>query len=634
VFFRAQGGQLNQDGYVTRGTQELGGGEETVGRLQLAFEPNDNLRITLGYSTADTESDGNPQDIETFDMNPNLNFEGQRADWVSDFIEAAGGAPLNANNDSRIVLDDFTLPGWCFVDDGNPDWDPACEQSNDSEYDQFDVNVHWRINDTWSLTSITGLSDFSSTGLTDSVLLNTRVEPSNVKSDVTYEEVQLNATFGDGRFELVTGVSYFQEDSSSFGALLERRGTSAYNPAGGIANGNGVAVGSGPNGLFITGNTLFEQDATSYGVFANLTWNITDRLALTPGVRASQDEKKIRDTEFASNDFVPAPGTTSTTVTPSRTWNDTDYRLTLAYDITDMHMVYVTSSKAFRAGAYNYAILDNLTGAAQDALFASGVVNPFVTPESVENAEIGMRTEWLDRRLRVNLTYFDMKYSDRQAPVQVLDPSTPVGFRIVVQNTGDVDLDGYELEGQLGVTDNFGIDFSAGLVDSKVADVCANNGDFLFPGPVEDSYSLGAHWAVPMESRGALSFSLNYAWTGKQQTHPGGTATPCFTAAGAPNLTPTFFFDSRYELPDYGLLNGRVQYAAVDGKWSLALFGNNLTDEVYASYASRAGGGFWDGVNMQGVGAPLRSMRGVTRGRPREFGLTFQYNFGRAAAAK
>ena len=66
----------------------------------------------------------------------------------------------------------------------------------------------------------------------------------------------------------------------------------------------------------------------------------------------------------------------------------------------------------------------------------------------------------------------------------------------------------------------------------------------------------------------------------------------------------------------------------------MALFGNNLTDEVYASYASRAGGGFWDGVNMQGVGAPLRSLRGVTRGSPREFGLTFQYNFGRAAAAK
>jgi iron complex outermembrane receptor protein len=266
------------------------------------------------------------------------------------------------------------------------------------------------------------------------------------------------------------------------------------------------------------------------------------------------------------------------------------------------------------------------------AAFAAGLTNPFVDPESVENAEVGMRTEWLDGRLRVNLTYFDMTYSDRQAPVQVLDPTTPVGFRIVIQNTGDVALDGFELEGEIAATDNFTIDFSAGVVDSKVADVCANNGDFLFPGPVEDSYSLGGRWLKPLQSGNNLTFSLAYAWTGEQQTHPGGTAfSPCFTVTGAPNAAPSFFFDSRYELPDYALLNGRVRYSGGGGKWDLTLFGNNLTDEVYSSYASRAGGGFWDGVNMAGVGAPLRSMRGATRGRPREYGVTFQYNFGGVA---
>jgi iron complex outermembrane receptor protein len=632
VFLRAHGGSLSQDGYVTRGSQELGGSEDKIGRLQVAFEPSETFRISVGLSRADTESDGNPQDIETFDMNPNLNFEGQRADWLSDFLEAAGQAPLDANNDSRIVLDDFTLPGWCFVDDGDPDWDPACEVVNNSEYSQLDVHVGWQINDTWSLTSTTGLSDFESAGLVDSVLLNTRVEPTNVKSDVTYQEVQLNASFGDGRFELVTGFSYFQEDSSSFGALLERRGTSIYTPGGGVANLNGVAVGSGPAGLFRTGDTIFAQDATSYGLFANVTWSITDRLALTPGVRFAWDEKRISDTEFASNDFVPAPNTTSTTVTPENEWDDVDYRLTADYDITDNHMVYATASKAFRAGAYSYTIGDNTTGAVQMAAFAAGVTDPFVDPESVENAEVGMRTEWLDGRLRVNLTYFDMTYSDRQAPVQVLDPSTPVGFRIVIQNTGDVDLDGFELEGEIAATDNVTIDFSAGLVDSHIADVCANNGDFLFPGPVEDSYSLGGRWRMPLQSGSDLTFSLAYAWTCKQQTHPGGTAfTPCFTVTGAPNAAPSFFFDSRYELPDYGLLNARVRYTGGGGKWDLTLFGNNLTDEVYSNYASRAGGGFWDGVNMAGVGAPLRSMRGATRGRPREYGVTFQYNFGGVA---
>ena len=101
----------------------------------------------------------------------------------------------------------------------------------------------------------------------------------------------------------------------------------------------------------------------------------------------------------------------------------------------------------------------------------------------------------------MNLTYFDMAYTDRQGPIQIPDPSLPTGFRIQLVNTGDVDLSGYELEGQIAATDNFMIDFSAGLVDSTLYDPCANNGDFLFPGPVEDSYSLGGRWTMPLRAR-------------------------------------------------------------------------------------------------------------------------------------
>jgi iron complex outermembrane receptor protein len=260
---------------------------------------------------------------------------------------------------------------------------------------------------------------------------------------------------------------------------------------------------------------------------------------------------------------------------------------------------------------------------------------PFIPPESVENREIGWRSEWADGRVRFNLTYFDMDYSDRQAPVQQLDATTPTGFVIVLVDSGDVFLDGFELDGQIAATENFAIDFSAGIVDSSLADVCANNGDFLFPGPVEESYTIGGRWAQSLNSGADLTYSLNYAWVGEQETHPGGTATPCFNAAtGLPNPVPGWFFDSRYTLPDYGLWNGRVRYTSSDGKWGLTLFGNNLTDEVYANYATRFGGGFWDGVNMAGVGAPLRSALGDTRGRPREYGVTFQYNFGAGAVAR
>jgi iron complex outermembrane receptor protein len=629
VFFRVQGGSLSQDGYVTRGTQELGGMEDVIGRMQLAFEPSDDFTVTFGIASTESESDGTPSDMTTFDMAPDLNYEGANADWVSDFLALAGQPRLEIN-DPRIVLDDYTMPGWCFVEDADPDWDAACEQRNNSKYTQFDINLQWELNDVWSLTSITGLSDFESAGLSDSIGLGTTSAPTNVESDVTYQELQLNASIADGRVELVTGISYFQEDSLSYGFGQERRGTSTFAPQ--AANGNAVAIGLNPNGTFRTGDNRFTQDSESYGLFANLTWNITDRLALTPGARWASDEKSVTDTSNVSNNFTPAPGTTSTTITTSKDWEDVDWRLTLDFDVTENHMLYATASKANRAGAYSYTI-PSWTAAnnATSENLTAGLVNnpPFVSPETVENNEIGMRTEWIDGRLRVNLTYFDMEYTNRQAAVAQSVPITQAaaGFIIVTTNTGDVSLDGFELEGQFAATENFTIDFSAGTLNYTLHDICANNGDFLFPGPADDSYALGATFFQDLRSGSNLTYSLNYGWTGKQQTHPGGTENPVSKGC-LPSVAN--FLDSRYQLEDYGLLNGRVRYTSAGGKWALTLFGNNLTDEVYGNYASRFGGGFWDSGNPASspLAAPPRSALSITRGRPREYGVTFQYNFG------
>jgi iron complex outermembrane receptor protein len=628
IFFRAQGGSLSQDGYVTRGTQELGGTEDVIGRLQLAVEPNDDLRVTFGLSSTESESDGTPSDLATFDMAPDLNFQGQNADWVSDFL-AAAGQPRLAIGDSRVVRDDYAMTDWCFVDDADPDWDPACEQRNNSKYAQFDTNVQWQLNDVWALTSITGLSDFESAGLSDSIGLGTTSAPTNVESEVVYQELQLNAALAGGRIELVTGLSYFQEDSLSYGFGQERRGTSDIVTQ--EARGDTVLVGLNPNGTFRTGDTRFTQDSESYGVFANMTWNITDRLALTPGVRWAWDEKSVTDRSNASNNFTPAPGTTFTAISTSQEWDDVDWRLTADFDITENHMVYATASKAFRAGAYSYTIPSwtAANNATSDNLTAGlAVTPPFLDPEEVENHEIGMRTEWLGGKLRVNLTYFDMDYTNRQAAVPLTVPPSQAaaGFIIITQNTGDVSLDGFELEGQFAATENFMLDFSAGALDYTLHNICANNGDFLFPGPVDDSYSLGATFFNDLSSGSNLTFSLAYGWTGKQQTHPGGIVDPvskgCAPGAGAN------FLDSRYELSDYGLLNGRVRYTSAGGQWALTLFGNNLTDESYGNYASRFGGGFWDAGAPAAISGPPRSALSITRGRPREYGVTFQYNFG------
>jgi iron complex outermembrane receptor protein len=632
MFFRVQGGSLRQDGYVRRGSQELGGSEETLASVRLLLEPSTALRITFGLSAMDSEAGGTPEDVEMFDMKPNLDYEGNRADWLSDYLQAAGQARITPDNDSRIVLDDFATPSWCFLDDANPDWDTLCETTNGATYEQFDANVSLDVNDTWTFTSLTGLSAFEAYSSVGGWLGGT-VTNDHEESDVEYQELQLNATFD--RFDLVTGISYFREDRLQGGIpSYQRQGSSTFTPQ--AANGNTVAAGGlGPNGLFVTGTESTFQDAWSGGVFANLTWHIKDRLNFTPGIRWAHDWKEVTQTRDLANDFIPFGGLSSETVHAEDDWNSTDYRLTLDYRVADNLMVYVTSSEAHRAGAYSYSPRTEAgqsvaSGEAQTAAIASGLLPAFTSPEKVHNDEIGARTTWLDGRLRVNLTYFDMAYTDRQGFIQVPDPV--LGLRRQLVTTGDVDLSGYELEGQIAATNNLMIDFSAGSLDSTVKDPCANNGDFLSPGAPEDSYSLGGRLRLPLQRGADLTLGLSYAHTGPQQTIQGGTSLACFNpVTGAPNPVPNWGFDTRYELPEYALVNGRVRYTSASGNWELTVFGNNLTDEVYGSYGGRSGGAVWDAANPTaggGIAAPERSSVQVTRGRPREYGVTFQYNFG------
>jgi iron complex outermembrane receptor protein len=630
VFLRVHGGSLHQDGYVRRGSQERGGSEDTLASLKLLLEPSTALRMTFGLSATASEAVGSPEDLETFDMNPNLDYQGARADWLSDFLQAAGQPRITPDNDSRIVLDDFTTPSWCFLDDANPDWDTLCEQINESTYEQFDANVSLDLNDRWTFASLTGLSAFESNGSIDQLQLGMNTLNHHQESDVAYQELQLNAAFE--RFNLVTGITYFRQDVLWETPSYERWGSSTF-PA--TAAGDTVAPGGlGPNGLFVTFNSRTMQDARSIGVFANLTWQITDRLNFTPGIRWAYDRKEVTQTLGLANDFIPFGGLSSETVYAEDDWNNTDYRLTLDYRIADNQMVYVTSSESYRAGVYAYLPPTNgrqslASGDAQTAAIASGLLEAFAPPEKVHNIEIGARTTWLDGRLRVNLTYFDMAYTNRQGIRLV-----PGGFGVRSQfvNTGDFDLSGYELEGQIAATNNLMIDFSAGRLDPTVKDPCANGGDFMGPGPAEDSYSLGGRLQLPLQSGADLTFGLSYAHTGPQQTNAGGTSRVCFDpVTGAPNPVPGLGLDTRYELPDYALVNGRVRYTSASGSWELTVFGSNLTDEVYGSYAARLGGAFWDSANPAaggGIAAPPRSALSVTRGRPREYGVTLQYNFG------
>lgn len=644
LFLRVQAATLKQEGYVSRGPQMLGSNDDSIQRVQLGWHPSSDFTVNFGLMHTDSNSDGSPTDMTQFNMNPvcptnpaNPYFclEGNYADWVSDFLAGDGKERLR-NNDARLIRDDYSMPDWCFLDDANPDWNDQCLQWNKAKYTQYDMNISWEISETISMLATTGVSDFSSSGVSDWQLLGMEFRPSSVESDSLYQEVQFNFALGEGLIDLIVGANYFQEDSGSpREALYQVIGSSVFNATtGGSAFGNlwGCA-GSGTTPplcsttqrrLRVTGDGSNFQDASATGLFVNSSIHFNEQLNLTLGVRQSWDEKAITSTVYASDNFIPQTGG-STTVTASDKWNKADWRATLDYHISDAVMFYLTSSKAFRSGTFS---IPASVAPAGTRTYTQRPQPAAVPPESLLNNEVGIRSDWFDGRFRVNATYYRMDFTNRQGASAVADATSTTGFTIQLVNQGDVQLWGTEIEAMLAATDKLTFEASAGFADYEMANVCINNGPFMFPPPMDSSFSLSGTYDFEATG-GTYVATVSGIHTGPMQTHPGGFTPEEKTRYGCTDFSATFI-DSRYEVPSYNLVNLNLRFTPDAGKWTGSAYINNLTDVAYANNAQSFGRGYWtQGGPSGGAGlsAPARSAVADFRGRPREFGLTVQYNF-------
>lgn len=611
---RVQGGYLNQGGWVQRATQSLGKSTDYLGRVDVRVEPTPDLTIDAGFLYSKTNTNGSPHVFEEFDMRPGLEglWEGNYGDWVSDALKLDGQDPIAAYNDPRIVIDDFTAPGICLLDDFDPDWDDACNQYDNTEYMQISLNMAYDISDTVSFNSTTGISSLDNVSALDWQYLGTEERITEITSLTFYQELQLNAELFAGAVDVVVGGSYFNEQSDSDLLVNNRRGTSD-TPRGGPFKDQLRPNGNADAGIFGRSDNITGQKSSSIGLFTSATWHITDDLNFTGGLRYAHDYKYYTSTEFANSSFEPVPGTGQTTVWSDYSWDQVDWRASIDYHLNPDWMWYATVSKAYKAGSYSgVALLPGVPGQDQ-----SGDYILPIDPEKVINFETGMRIEAFDGHLRFNPTLFYMQWSNRQAARQAqcageVGCPEPPGFRIEILNTGDVDIYGAELDTQLYLTDDFWLDGSFGYTGYELKDEAANGGPNLFPGPPKISYNVGANYSADVGG-GELTLNVNYAYTSNQPTHP--------TETG----------DSAYRLPAIELVNARLRYDPDSFPVSISVFANNLLDNTYSSYATRFGGGYWDRGGPTSIQIPAaayeRSALFVVRGKPREVGVTLQYDF-------
>ncbi|MEY4720514.1 MAG: hypothetical protein RIQ46_239 [Pseudomonadota bacterium] len=252
----------------------------------------------------------------------------------------------------------------------------------------------------------------------------------------------------------VTGVFYFWEKGSennpqNSGFVLDTNSifTANFGPLGPSF----VAANPARYRLVQTRAILkYTAQSESTAVYAQATVYPGGRdsgLRITAGGRYTWDSKKMFRTQNGAAPLaVPELGDASFS---KFTWN-----LMLGYDIADGISAYARAATGYRSGGFN----------AQDAVLAGTNRLPSFGEESVTSYEVGLKTELLDRRLRLNLAAYHNTYDDLAVTVPLTN-APPGTFASVVDNAGKVKYTGFEAEMQAVLTDNFTIDGSIGYVD-------------------------------------------------------------------------------------------------------------------------------------------------------------------------
>jgi iron complex outermembrane recepter protein len=258
------------------------------------------------------------------------------------------------------------------------------------------------------ITSITGYKHFNLFEFTDQdgtpvFLIDTRRQ---TKGWQFSQELRTDIEISD-KIDLLLGGFYMKTHYDHFQHLrIEFGGGVTYDP---VLN----TVTKGLPGLFQ--RNLQDQDNNSISAFAQTYVQLTDKLKLQAGIRYAHEKTRmlastatsLSATGVTTFDGVSPDGTPNIdlgTVAPplgSKSWNNVGWKLGLDYKATDDVLLYGYWARGFKSGGFTGRI-----GVASD-------LGPY-DPEEVDTFEIGMKADFLDNRLRTNLSAFYTNYRDIQ----------------------------------------------------------------------------------------------------------------------------------------------------------------------------------------------------------------------------
>ena len=185
-----------------------------------------------------------------------------------------------------------------------------------------------------------------------------------------------------------------------------------------------------PPGTVLDVPQSVQQHTESYAGFFEGDYRFANDWTFTLGGRYTHDKKDTGLIDPTMPELATAGGIDNPV---SKDWSEFTPKASLKYKLTPDVMVYGLYSRGYRAGGF-----DGRPGTYNSA------VTPY-NPETVDNLELGTKSEWLDHRLRANADVFFMKYNDMQQELSVpLNSGT--GQETLFLNAAQAHIYGFELD--------------------------------------------------------------------------------------------------------------------------------------------------------------------------------------------
>lgn len=547
-------------------------------RATMKWAVNENWSVTAMVQWQDSDGNGVPAfnpavgDLQAI----RFNDEFVRDEWYATLLKVEGDLGFADFTSSTTYFDrDFV-----YQIDASAYWSPTLANGLIANA-EFELGETAYLNPAYQagITSFTPgyNSYYVATEFTDTNVLSLNEQETQRFS----QEIRLTSKEGspvqwmaggyyekfDDRFEFVSQVSGYPDSLAAYVNVINYGYYYGYTP-------------NEPAALFAS---LSDNTIEQWAVFAELGFDITDRLNVLGGARYFDIDQTnryltiINDGNFVFTcDRVDPADELSACLTDSNgelvplsvQGPDDGFvtLVTLSYDVNDDTLAYFTRSSGFRTGGANI-------------LRPTSTAPNLYTSDKLVNYEIGLKSQWLDGRLTTNLSAYHMIWRDLQ--INVTDPTLDFGFSSIILNAGKAIIEGVEGNWSFDVTDTLTFDGSAAYIDARSAEAVTlatplvPDQDFVtvledgeqLPLSPNWKFNLGLEKGFDVPSLdGEAYIRFDYTYVGEQRNGTSGSILLTAGTLEAPGIQPS------YDL-------GRIGMGFDRDDWSINFSVNNLWNE-------------------------------------------------------